>query len=107
MPPSDHCLQKHANAVSSNLVFLVKITICQLGGMFEKENKMVVVIITSSIYCNIPDCVSKQQALVAPALCHTHQQRSAVQTRQVLSQTFINLVKRYHVFIYIYIDYLW
>ena len=41
------------------IVLLVKIMICQLGGMFEIENKMVVVIITSSLIVIIPNCVCK------------------------------------------------
>ena len=51
--------------------------------MFEIENKMVVVIITSSLYYNIPDCPSKclcklQAPVVAlvcaPAFEPTHQE---------------------------------
>ena len=41
------------------LLFFVKIMICQVGGVFEIKNKMVVVIITLSLYCNIPDYVRK------------------------------------------------
>ena len=41
----------------------VKITICQLGGMFEIENKMVGVKSTSILYCSIPDYVSKCKLL--------------------------------------------
>ena len=67
--------------------------------MFGMENKMVVIIITLTLHCNIPDCVNKHlyklQApvaapVVAPALCHTNQQRPAVQTQHVLYQSFIN-----------------
>ena len=77
--------------------------ICQLGGMFDIENKMVVVIITSSLYCNIPDCVCKWAyklrapvgaAVVTPGYLS---QRSAVWNQQCLYQTFINLGNHGHI----------
>ena len=52
------CLQKQDGPVS-RWVFLVKIMICQLQGMLEIENEMEVFIITSSLYCNIPDYACK------------------------------------------------
>ena len=39
-----------------------------LGDMFEVENKMVVIIVTLRLYCNIPDCLCKHLCkLQAPA----------------------------------------
>ena len=70
----------HFNACLSYISgVLVKITICQLGGMFEIENKMTVVIITSSLLCTIPNYVNKQlnkqqapvMAPVVAAVLHT------------------------------------
>ena len=95
--------------------FLVKITICQLGGMFEIENKMVVIGMTSSLYCNIPDCVCKHvyklrahvKPVVAPVLCTAYlpwpPQRFAVRTKWCLYQIFINLANHGHLICIVHI----
>ena len=78
--------------------------ICQLGSMFEIENKMLFIIITPSLYCNIPDCVSKSlyklwapvRAPVVTPVPHLSQ-RSTVPTQRSLYQTFINLENRDHI----------
>ena len=69
----------------------MKITICQLGGMFEIENKMVVISHISSI----PDCVSKRQApVVSLSTAHNH---TAAPIQRWLYKTFIHLVNHGHI----------
>ena len=50
---------KKANGFHKINIFVMKITICQLRGMFKLENKMAIIIIRSSVYCNIDDGLSK------------------------------------------------
>ena len=60
----------------------MKIMICQLGGMFEIENQMAVVIITSSLHHLYMQQAPAVAPVCASALCHIHQQSSAVPTQR-------------------------